>query len=277
MSMTRRSVSALGWVPLSIALLLASTTARAADAAYIYLADQPAAGGAYALFVGVGATVQTVVLCKNGAIANCNTQTQGALSAHYVTNKNGRRIFQTDNAVSLEDGAKYAVVGLNADGAALEYQMIRFDKVTTTNTSSNNTGGSTGDGATSGDQVKLQDMAFTIPEGWKVQQDAAARGTLILGLTKGNDYMRIYVRQGTGPDMQRTFANGAAITKTVYTQQLGGNTWKRMGTRMAPASNVRYISAFCTEKNGYSYWGYAASITSGGAIPAAQALLSSAQ
>src|SRR5690606_4473092 len=130
---------------------------------------------------------------------------------------------------------------------------------------------SEGDSNLAGDRIQLERMSFQIPTGWKVHQDALAGGMLVLGLTNGRDYMRIYVQQGPKPDMNHTFVNNnARITRQPHDVQYGAATW----TLMETAKGQRQVAAFATEKDGFTYWGFASS-SSGRPATIVQTLLQS--
>ena len=52
--------------------------------------------------------------------------------------------------------------------------------------------------AQAGDDIGVQDMVLTVPDGWKLHQDARDEGTIILGFSSGDEYLTLFVRQQSG-------------------------------------------------------------------------------
>ncbi len=106
---------------------LTAQPARAAAAIGVALSPQTEGGfETYAVYVGADPAVAAVVLCANVAVKDC-AATAGAAKASFLSNNAGQKIFRTDAPVALANGAKWAVVALDARGAAVSSQIVRFD------------------------------------------------------------------------------------------------------------------------------------------------------
>lgn len=103
-----------------------------------------------------------------------------------------------------------------------------------------------------GASIVFQDLTITAPSGWTLHQEAKSGGVMFVGFAKGTDYLRIYVKQGAGLNMQQIFVNGSQSTGE-RTEQLGGRTWKRLDATMGQVQ----IAAFMIEHQGHTYYGYA--------------------
>jgi len=110
-----------------------------------------------------------------------------------------------------------------------------------------------------GDNIAIQDMVLTVPEGWSLKQDAKDGGTIILGFANGAEYLNIYVKQTTGLDMRQVFVNGSTVLRDVRNLPRNRFTWKVLETSKAAASRTNYVASFLTELNGYSYYGFSRS------------------
>lgn len=113
--------------------------------------------------------------------------------------------------------------------------------------------------AQAGDNIAIQDMVLTVPEGWSLKQDAKDDGTIILGFANGAEYLTIYVKQATGLDMRQVFVNGSTVVRDVRNMPRNRFTWKVLETSKATASRTNYVASFLTELNGFSYYGFSRS------------------
>jgi hypothetical protein len=265
--------TALALLGLALAALLVAAgapTAMAQSAPAVRIAESAVSPDAHILYIGVSPAAAEVVLCESAAPAACTAQTSGAVHTRLVATRADRKVFQTDISVLLKPGSRWTVAALGAGGAAVETARFELSRAGGTGTGTGTGGGTT----LTGTRIKVQDLSFDIPSGYKVHQDALARGTIIVGLTNGTDYLRIYVKQGAAPDMQRTFAStGAQVTRQAASTSFGGQSWTLMGTRKGSSTSV---AAFSGERAGFSYWGFGAS-TSGDPAATVESFLRSAQ
>jgi hypothetical protein len=106
------------------------------------------------------------------------------------------------------------------------------------------------------DIIQIQDMELAVPEGWTLQQDAEDQGTIILGFANQDEYLTFYVRQNAEIDMHEMFVNGSSIVRDVFEYPRTGYNWKAMQTEKSSAKSTAYVSAFKTEHDGFTYFGY---------------------
>ncbi len=110
--------------------------------------------------------------------------------------------------------------------------------------------------ASGGDVLQVQDLVLTVPEDWKLHQDAKDNGKIILGFSKGNVYTTIYLAEATGLDMNAIFVNDSEIEQAMREESFNAYSWKRLDTSKELSSTKYYISSFLLENEGYSYYGY---------------------
>lgn len=113
--------------------------------------------------------------------------------------------------------------------------------------------------AAGGDNIAVQDMVLTVPEGWSLKQDAKDDGTIILGFAKGSEYLTLYVKRATSLDMRQIFVNGSTVVRDVRNLPRNRFTWKVLETSKTAANRTNHVASFLTELNGYSYYGFSRS------------------
>lgn len=121
--------------------------------------------------------------------------------------------------------------------------------------------------ATSGDVIAVQDLHLTVPDGWRLRQDARDDGRIILGFEKGTEYVTIFVSQDQ-VDMHAMFANGSTIVRDVRTVPRQGLNWQMLETSKTYSSPTKtaYVASFAAEHQGYSYYGYSRGTSSTNAL-----------
>jgi len=137
--------------------------------------------------------------------------------------------------------------------------------------SSNETGFSSGQ-----ERLPIEQMTLNVPDGWKKNQEALNDGTIIMGFSKGDDYVTLYVKKQIGLDFNGIFLNGNKVTHGAMAETHGGMDWKVVQTSMQNANDssvTTYVKAFLTEFNGRSYYGYARSTSSDSSTADADAFL----
>lgn len=121
--------------------------------------------------------------------------------------------------------------------------------------------------AVAGDQIQIQDMTLTVPDGWRLRQDAKDEGTVILGFEKGSEYVTLFVSQRS-VDMRAMFVNGSTVVRDIRSAPRNSFEWRVLETSKTLANPARttYVASFLTTLNGNSYYGYGRAASSQNAI-----------
>ncbi len=129
--------------------------------------------------------------------------------------------------------------------------------------------------ATAGETIAVQDMQLTVPDGWRLSQDAKDQGTIVLGFKNGTEDLTLYVKGQTGMDMRSVFVNGSEVVSDVRNVARNRFTWKVLETRKSftPRNTTYSIASFMTELNGATYYGYSRAGTQAKALENVTAFL----
>jgi hypothetical protein len=111
--------------------------------------------------------------------------------------------------------------------------------------------------AVAGDQIQVQDMTLTVPDGWRLRQDARDEGTIILGFEKGSEYVTLFVSQNA-VDMRAMFVNGSTVVRDIRSAPRNTFDWRVLETSktLSNPSRTTYVASFLATLNGNSYYGY---------------------
>lgn len=107
--------------------------------------------------------------------------------------------------------------------------------------------------------VVLKDMKFMVPQGWTLFQNALSESTILVGFSKGNDLVNLYVDPKQTPDLKEIFGFGAKIVSESTGEKLGPFQWRTLTTSKATGGVTYYVKGFLTQFNGNVYFGYSRS------------------
>ncbi len=105
---------------------------------------------------------------------------------------------------------------------------------------------------------KFQNVLIMPPSGWKLDQDAAASDTLLMGFSKANDYIRFYARRSTPGKPGLEFITTSTIGAQSHDQH-GPFYWdlKEVSTKIGKGTS--HVVSFSADQLGYTYYGYSSS------------------
>lgn len=146
-------------------------------------------------------------------------------------------------------------------------------------------GGASGGNAGAASGLAIKELRLSLPQGWKMDQDALAGDTLLFGFANGSEYLTLYAKAKTGIEMKSIFVNGSTVVSDLRTEAKGRLQWKRLETSKAAPTTVtgvgtgsikgmQYLSSFMAEHNGVTYYGYSRSADSAKAKANVEAFLS---
>lgn len=125
--------------------------------------------------------------------------------------------------------------------------------------------------------VSLDQIVVAVPDGWTMNQQARSNDTVFATFAREGQTVNLYAKAATKLDMASIFANGAEITKPEAAETHGGLTWNLMQTtktsRLRAGTKTFHVTAFLTELNGRSYYGYARAESADASREAASAFL----
>jgi hypothetical protein len=138
---------------------------------------------------------------------------------------------------------------------------------TSTTTSTSTAANPDGHYDINGANVVVQDLAFTIPSGWTLHQDAVDNGSVILGFARGADYFRIYLKKSAG-----AFSLGSVVAGgTARSEKIGARDWQRLDAQTGQVA----VAAFSLELQGHVYWGFGRAASAATAAEAVTSFLTS--
>ena len=112
--------------------------------------------------------------------------------------------------------------------------------------------------AAPGDQIQIEDVVLTVPDGWYLKQDAKDVQTVILGFRNGEQSFALYARPGSTLDMHDMFVNGSRIVEDVTRVPLRGFEWDVLKTeKSAEDKSTQHVAAFKGVVNGNVVYGFA--------------------
>jgi len=125
--------------------------------------------------------------------------------------------------------------------------------------------------------ILLPGMQLSPPRGWRLHQDAIADGTLLLGFSKGDDYVTLYVRHQTGLLFKKIFQNDVEVEDYLPEDRHGDFTWQNLVTSKASENSVGrqtlFMNSFMRQSGGFTYYGYSRSDSKAGAMEATASFL----
>ncbi len=130
-----------------------------------------------------------------------------------------------------------------------------------------------------GGKTRLGGITVTGPAGFAVAQQGQAEGTTFVGYAKGEDFVAVYAKAGSGMTTRELFVNGAQVTAPEASKRLGKYDWKIISTTKTVGGGVPHagtvnVTGFLMEQGGTTYYGYAKSVSAETAQAVAEAVLS---
>jgi hypothetical protein len=225
-----------------------------ANAVAMKIGDQPSDGtNDYHLYLAANLEASSMIACQDVALADCKVSSNN-IQTQLIHTTTDRKVFKTLAPVTMRDAKTISIVALSSSGQVIASARVSIKK------SSDSDGGGV---VVNGSKIKMQDITFTVPQGWKVRQDAYHEGTLILGITDGSQFLRVYVERGSSKTLQsRLINNSAQVVSQPQTKQLGIAQWSIMQSRKGQMQTA----GFQTEKNGYVYWGFVTGTSASSAV-----------
>ncbi len=107
--------------------------------------------------------------------------------------------------------------------------------------------------------IQFEDVLIEVPEGWRTEQTARSQDVLLAGFSGAGVYVTLYAREQLNLNMHDIFVNGSTLTRDIHRRTIGDLSWHMLQTTKAATSEtpVVFITAFKTELNNKSYYGFA--------------------
>jgi hypothetical protein len=128
--------------------------------------------------------------------------------------------------------------------------------------------------------VYLNDMQFTLPQGWTLIQDGVANGTTLVGIGNADQYITLFSKTGTTLDLKSMVANQSEIGAGGGTETYGPFSWNALDSSHQPQSQnataraaTVYVHGFSTTFNGRVYYGFSRASSAAAAKQSAATLL----
>lgn len=106
---------------------------------------------------------------------------------------------------------------------------------------------------------QVEDVSFVVPTGWQLIQDVRHSGTILMGLSRGDDFLGFYVKDAAGFDFKGMFTG--TVVKDIAVETVGPFGWDTMELRYSAPDGgpTVHVKGFTAEFRGKRYYGYARS------------------
>lgn len=246
---------------------------RAEAQAPIKIALDPTNGTTLSFRVAIQSPqISQVLICPATTSAiSCPAGTNGIQILKPSTTAGAVNFFTMPSALSFQTGIRINILAYNGANTVGSRRIgFEVNNNPTTPTSSLI---STNDG---GKIIQIQEIKIKVPQNWIIHQQGSAGGILFAGFKSGNEYFRIYARQGSVTTQELIDAQRVQVTTPEAAQTYGGLSWGVLSYRTR-SQNPISATAFSAVKNGFAYYGYSPSLNATSAASTVQTFLQGIQ